>query len=108
MESFEHEANQPLTFGNFVRFHDYEPEALLSRNTWTQWKASARVAETPADPDLERLQAALIVASQTNGPREITRLRAVVARLIAADPTGALAAAEDSALNVHYRLWGKP
>ena len=30
LESFEHEARQPLTFGNFVRFHDYEPEALLA------------------------------------------------------------------------------
>src|SRR4051812_5138221 len=30
LESFEHEAGQPLTFGNFVRFHDYEPENLLS------------------------------------------------------------------------------
>ncbi len=49
LESFEHEAGQALTFGNFVRFHDYEPEALLSRNTWTQWKASARLAETPTD-----------------------------------------------------------
>lgn len=33
LESFENEAGQPLTFGNFVRFHDYDPEALLSRKS---------------------------------------------------------------------------
>ena len=108
LESFEHEAGLPLTFGNFVRFHDYEPEALLSRNTWTQWKALARLAETPTDPDLGRLQDSLVSAVQTSGPREIARLRKVVAHLRAGDATGALTEAGDSALAIHYRIWGKP
>ena len=108
IETFEHEAGQALTFGNFVRFHDYDPEALLSRNTWTQWKASARVAEAPTDPDIERLQAALISAAQTSGPKEIKRLRNVIARLRAGDVAAALEAAGDSALAIHYRIWGQP
>ena len=108
LESFEHEAGQPLTFGNFIRFHDYEPEALLSRNTWTQWKASARLAETPTDPDMSRLQDALVSAAQTSGPREIARLRKVVSHLRAGDTTAALAEAGDSALVTHYRIWGQP
>jgi superfamily II DNA or RNA helicase len=108
LESFEHEAGQPLTFGNFVRFHDYEPEALLSRNTWTQWKASARLVTPPTDPDLKRLRKALISAAQTNGPREIARLRKVVSDLKAGNTTGALADAGDSALVAHYRIWGQP
>jgi superfamily II DNA or RNA helicase len=108
LESFVHEANQPLTFGNFVRFHDYEPETLLSRNTWTQWKASARVAETPTDPDITQLKAALISAAQTSGPKEIARIRKVVAHLISGDPDAALAEAGESALVTHYRIWGKP
>ena len=108
LESFEHEAGLPLTFGNFVRFHDYEPEALLSRNTWTQWKASARLAETPTDPDISRLQDSLISAAQTSGPREIARLRKVVMHLRDRDAAAALAEAGDSALLTHYRIWGKP
>jgi superfamily II DNA or RNA helicase len=108
LESFEHEAGLPLTFGNFVRFHDYEPEALLSRKTWTQWKASARLSETPTDPDIGRLQDALISAAQTSGPREIARFRKVVMHLRADDATAALAEAGDSALLTHYRLWGQP
>ena len=108
LESFVHEAGQPLTFGNFVRFHDYEPETLLSRNTWTQWKASARVAETPTDPDITQLKAALISAAQTSGPKEIARIRKVVAHLISGDPVAALTEAGESALVTHYRIWGKP
>ena len=108
LESFEHESGQPLTFGNFVRFHDYEPEALLSRNTWTQWKASARLSETPMDKDIERLQDGLVSAAQTTGPREIERLRKVVMHLRAGDPASAVAAAGELALMIHYRLWGQP
>ena len=29
IQTFESESQQPLTFGNFVRYHDYEPEVLL-------------------------------------------------------------------------------
>lgn len=108
LESFEQESGQALTFGNFVRFHDYEPEALLSRKTWTQWKASARLSETPMDEDIGRLRDALVSVAQTTGPREIKRLREVVRCLQRNDPTAALAAAGDSALMVHYRIWGRP
>jgi hypothetical protein len=108
LESFEHEAGQSLTFGNFVRFHDYEPEALLSRNTWTQWKASARLTPPPTDPDINRLQDALISAAQTSGPNEIARLRKVVTHLKSGNAAAALADAGDSALVAHYRIWGQP
>lgn len=108
LESFEHEAGQSLTFANFVRFHDYEPEALLSRFTWTQWKARARLAVMPADPDIHRLQYSLISAAQTSGPREISRLRKVVAHLRAGDAAMALTEAGDTRLVTHYRLWGHP
>jgi superfamily II DNA or RNA helicase/HKD family nuclease len=108
LESFEHESGQPLTFGNFVRFHDYEPEALLTRKTWTQWKASARLAPPPTDPDINRLQDALISAAQTSGPREITRLRKIVVHLKGGDAAAAITDAGDSALVAHYRIWGQP
>jgi superfamily II DNA or RNA helicase len=108
LESFEHEASQPLTFGNFIRFHNYEAEILLARKTWTQWKASARLAEIPADPDIALLKAALISAAQTTGPREIARFRKVIANLSLGDVDAALTDASESALVIHYRIWGKP
>ncbi len=108
LESFENEAGLPLTFGNFVRFHDYDPEALLSRKTWTQWKANARLADPPSDPNMAQLQDALISAAQTNGPKEIARTMRVVDHLISGDSRAALAEAKESALVTHYRFWGKP
>ena len=108
LESFEHESQQPLTFANFVTFHDYEPEVLLARKTWSQWKARARLVPVPTDPDITKLQSALISAAQTSGPREISRLRRVVAHLSANDVSSALAEAGDTALVVHYRFWGEP
>jgi superfamily II DNA or RNA helicase len=109
LESFEHESGLPLTFGNFVRYHDYEPETLLSgKKTWTEWKAVARLAETPTDADIDQLRPALVSAAQTSGPREIALLRKVIIHLKAGDATAALAAAGDAALVTHYRIWGKP
>jgi superfamily II DNA or RNA helicase len=108
LESFEHESGQQLTFGNFVRFHDYDPEILLSRNTWTQWKALARLVQAPTDPDISVLQDSLISFAQTNGPREIARLRKVVMHLRAGNAAAAIAEAGESALVTHYRIWGKP
>lgn len=109
LESFEHESGQPLTFCNFVRYHDYEPEVLLSGSkTWSQWKAAARLAETPLDPDIDQLRPALISAAQTSGPREIALYRKIISLLRAGDCVAALAEAGDSALLLHYRLWGKP
>jgi superfamily II DNA or RNA helicase/HKD family nuclease len=108
LETFEHESGQPLNFGNFIRFHDYQPEALLSRRTWTQWKAEARLAVVPTDPDLDRIQDALVSAAQTSGPREIARMRKILNLLQCGNVQAAVAEAGQSALTVHYRLWGKP
>ena len=108
LECFENESRQPLTFGNFVRFHDYEPEALLSRKTWSQWKAGVRLAESPVDPDLDLLQSALISGAQISGPQEIARMRRVIEQLNAGNAAGAVREAGDGALMMHYRLWGKP
>jgi hypothetical protein len=63
---------------------------------------------TPTDPDLAQLKASLITAAQTTGPREIRRLRTVIAHLKAGKIGAALVAAGRSALVIHYRLWGKP
>jgi superfamily II DNA or RNA helicase/HKD family nuclease len=108
LETFEQESGQKLTFSNFVRFHDYNPSTLLSKDTWTGWRVRARLVAEPKDPDRERLQSGLIRAAQANGPRELNTLRTVSARLREGDVQGALDAAGDSALGVHYRLWGQP
>lgn len=51
LRTFTAETAQELTFGNFVRYHDYEPERLLVAESWTGWKARAQLGPVPIDPD---------------------------------------------------------
>ncbi|MDD3845086.1 MAG: DUF3427 domain-containing protein [Syntrophorhabdaceae bacterium] len=108
IQTFEHDSNLPLTFGNFVRYHDYEPEVLLSRDTWSGWKARARLCPVPNDPDLAQLKPALIRVLSISGPRELLVVRKTVERLSEGDAAGALAFVGNAALSMHYRIWGKP
>ena len=81
METFEHETGQVLTFGKFVDHNDYDPEALLKRVTWSEWKAHARLVPRPADPDLRLLKQSLLRAAQTTGPAELRRSQHVLSAL---------------------------
>lgn len=105
LQTFSAETGQELTFGNFVRYHDYEPERLLVAESWTGWKAKAQLAPIPTDPDLARLKNALVRAAFVNGPAEIAMLRQVIDLLTKGEVTAALNAAGDSATALHYRLW---
>ncbi len=108
LQTFENDTKQRLTFGNFVRYHEYEPEVLLVRETWSQWKSKARLISPPQDPDIIQLKDSLLRAASVNGPTEIARLRDIVAMLRQGDVQGAISVAGISALSVHYRIWGKP
>jgi superfamily II DNA or RNA helicase len=108
LQTFANETGQPLTFKNFVTYHDYEPETLLVRETWSSWKAKAQLDPVPADPDLELLKQGLVRAAFVSGPKEITQLRAVVRNLRNGNVAQALAAAGTDILGFHYRIWGKP
>lgn len=105
LQNFENETGQQLTFGNFIIHHDYEPERLLFKETWSGWKSKAHLSEIPSDPDLNRLKKALIRISQINGPREIYRLRKIIKHLKEKDIAQALSAAEGSVISMHYRIW---
>ncbi|CAG1016860.1 Putative DNA repair helicase RadD [Anaerolineales bacterium] len=106
LQTFTSETGQELTFGNFIRYHDYEPEVLLAKESWSEWKAKAQLAPIPVDPDLARLKKALIRAAFINGPREAALLRQVLAMLAAGQVAEALALAGSSAMLLYYRIWG--
>nr|WP_320055825.1 DEAD/DEAH box helicase family protein [Desulfuromonas thiophila] len=36
LQTFTSETGQELTFGNFIRYHDYEPEVLLAKESWSE------------------------------------------------------------------------
>lgn len=108
LETFEGEAAQPLTFANFIRFHDYEAEAVLAGGTWSEWKARARLSSLPEDPDIALLRAGMLRIAQTDGPSELRMLHEVVSALQGKDIDRALSAAGNNAISVHYRIWGQP
>ncbi|MCF6148270.1 MAG: DUF3427 domain-containing protein [Candidatus Kuenenia sp.] len=108
LQTFEHESGLPLTFGNFIRYHEYEPDILLTRKTWSSWKAKARLLPSPLDPDIDLLKDALLRAAFTTGPKEIKRLRQVVVKLQQNDIPEAMSVADEVMISIHYRLWGKP
>ena len=108
LQTFVKETGQPLTFGNFVRYHEYEPEMLLTRETWTQWKARAQLEPKPQDPDLACLKSALIRMASMNSTREIRRMQRVIRHLLQHDRKAALQEAAEACIPIHYRFWGKP
>jgi superfamily II DNA or RNA helicase/HKD family nuclease len=105
LQTFTSESGQELTFGNFIRYHDYEPERLLVRETWTAWKAKARLTEVPSDPDLGRLKKALVRVALVDGPREIARMREIIVHLQSNNIPQALNVAGKSAVPLHYKIW---
>jgi len=106
LQTFSSETGQELTFGNFIRYHDYEPEVLLAKESWSGWKAKAQLAPIPIDPDLARLKKALLRVAFINGPQEAKLLREVLVKLSAGQVIEALALAGTSAMLLYYRIWG--
>jgi len=108
LHTFVSESGQELTFRNFINYHDYEPEILLAKESWSAWKARAQIGAIPTDRDIKELKNTLIRASFINGPSEIKLLKDVVTNIATYRIDKALALTKDSAMAVYYRLWGKP
>ncbi|MHB8108593.1 MAG: DUF3427 domain-containing protein [Syntrophorhabdaceae bacterium] len=106
LKTFENESNLPLNFTNFIRYHDYEPNDLLTKETWTGWKAKAGRCPLPENRDLAHLKSSLIRVLSISGPGEIYRIKQIVDRFAQEDTAGALEIAGNAALAVHYRIWG--
>jgi superfamily II DNA or RNA helicase/HKD family nuclease len=108
LETFRAETNNDPTFKNFSNHHGYEPlEILGQKRTWSEFKAAARLQETPTDPDLEKLRAALAKVAAMSGRAGIARLQRVLGLLQSGDIPGAITAADPAAMAIHYQLWGK-
>lgn len=106
LQTFTSETGQELTFGNFIRYHDYEPEVLLAKESWSEWKAKAQLGPIPNDPDLARLKKTLVRTAFINGPQEVALLRTVLGKVAQGAINDALEIAGNSVMSVYYRLWG--
>ncbi|WP_028325884.1 DUF3427 domain-containing protein [Desulfatirhabdium butyrativorans] len=106
LQTFTSQTGQELTFGNFIRYHAYEPEVLLAKESWSEWKARAHLCPVPADPDLARLRKTLIRAAFINGPKEAMLLRGVIQNVSRGEIDEAVALAGKSTMILYYRIWG--
>lgn len=106
LQTFTNETGQELTFGNFIRYHDYEPEVLLIKESWSEWKAKAQLGPIPVDPDMVRLKKTLVRAAFINGPQEVALLREVLGKVSQGAIDEAMSLAGDSVMSVYYRIWG--
>ena len=106
LQTFHADTGKDLTFGNFVNYHDYEPELLLAKESWSGWKAKALLCPIPHDPDLKQLQQALLRACFVNGPAEISLLKEVLNKISNYEIKEALRLAGSAEMSVYYRIWG--
>ncbi len=106
LQTFYTETGNELTFGNFVKHHKYEPEALLAKETWSGWKAKAQLCSIPQDPDLKQLQQALLRACFVSGPAEISLLKQVLKKIANYEIPDALRLAGSADMSIYYRIWG--
>jgi len=108
LQTFTAETGQELTFGNFVRYHEYEPERLLVAESWTGWKSRAQLSSVPKDPDYTELKKSLLRAAAVSGPNEISLLRQVIQQLRAGALQKAVALLKHRVNQVYYRFWSGP
>jgi superfamily II DNA or RNA helicase/HKD family nuclease len=106
IQTFTSETGQELTFGNFIRYHDYEPEVLLIKESWSEWKAKAQLGPIPVDPDLVRLKKTLVRTAFINGPQEISLMRKVLAKVSQGAVAEAMTITGNSVMSIYYRIWG--
>jgi len=107
LQTFTTETGLDPTFRNFIEYHDYEPEQLLVKETWSGWKAKAELIPQPEDVDLDRLKQALVRCAMINGPSEVILMREVLKFLSVGDIDGAIEHAGDSIMLIYYRIWAQ-
>ena len=108
LETFQTDSQLPPTFKNFANHHGYAPLEILGFDkTWSELKSSARLQESPSDPDLEKLRAAMAKVAAMSGRDGIARLQRVLGYLGSGDVSQAITEAGSAAMAIHYQLWGK-
>lgn len=102
IQTWSHNTQKPLTFGNFIEETGLSPIEVLDKRTWTQWKRKAEGLPSPDDPDLKEARKALPRIALRSDPdllQSIEDLGAV------AEPAGKYNLKTATAL--HYLFWGK-
>lgn len=99
-------SDQPPTFREFIEVTGEDPIELLSKRSWSQWKALAQHAEPPSDPDLAdfKLHLALARTALQRAPQYLDWL----ARLAKAGESNLASLADEPLAKPAYQLlWNR-
>ncbi len=102
IRTWDQHTGNPLTFGNFVDETGLSPINVLSKHTWSAWKAIANQLPAPNDPDFTQARKALARVVLRTDPDVLWALEKMHH---VCEPTPVYGELEGTAL--HYLLWGK-
>lgn len=102
IQTWDGEVGGPLNFSRFLRETGLSPVELLSKKTWSEWKALAYGEPAPGDPDLEAGKKALCRLALRTDHEFLDMVENIAA--VGEDPE---AYHESQLTALHYILWGK-
>ncbi|WP_027961707.1 DUF3427 domain-containing protein [Halomonas halodenitrificans] len=105
LRTWSEEVGQPLTFGRFLEVTGLTPVQVLSRRSWSEWKALADRREKPEDPDIDQARKALPRIALRSDPELLMAIEALGQPEGVEEALGRYDTARQTAL--HYLLWGR-
>lgn len=99
IRTWEQERSRPLTLGDFLKETGISVNQVLSKHTWSEWKAKALNQPMPQDPDLEIGRKTLQRIALRSDPN--------ILDLLCRDDENLSYCGEPTMTALHYLIWGK-
>lgn len=105
LRTWPEEVGRPLTFGRFLEVTGLTPVQVLSRRSWSEWKALADRQAMPEDPDIDQARKALPRIALRSDPELLSAIETLGETEGVEEALGRYDIARQTAL--HYLLWGQ-
>ena len=105
LRTWSEEVGKPLTFGRFLEVTGLTPVQVLSRRSWSEWKALADRQAMPFDPDIDQARKALPRIALRSDPELLSAIETLGQSEGVEEALGRYGTARQTAL--HYLLWGQ-
>ncbi len=105
LRTWSEEVGKPLTFGRFLEVSGLTPVQVLSRRSWSEWKALADRQASPEDPDIDQARKALPRIALRSDPELLSAIEILGQSEGVEEALGRYDTQKQTAL--HYLLWGQ-
>ncbi|WPJ98091.1 DUF3427 domain-containing protein [Coraliomargarita algicola] len=105
IQTWDEEQSKPLTFGNFIEATELSPIEVLSKKTWSEWKALAHQKAPPRDPDIKTARKALPRLVLRNDPDLLSNFQKLNQDPKVEEATQTYGRQQATAM--HYIMWGQ-